>query len=273
MQKGKFTGAEGSSSALSHRRHVAGGATLVDRYRRRSRNRRRHMAQSRRAGAPRSRRPSAPRTSRCSLRRRKIPRAPPRAVVEGALLAGLPIQQISLERQAAGGDQISDIFQARTKKDRALQKAVDTAQAIDARRYFWRAIWSTNRRRWRRHVSWATQAQRACRGRGLSVEVWGKKKIAVDETGRAAWRSIAAARKSRGLFVIHYRPAGKARKKVALIGKGITFDSGGLSLKPSKSMETMKLDMAGGAAVIATMSCLPKLGPRYRGHRLRADDR
>jgi len=44
-----------------------------------------------------------------------------------------------------------------------------------------------------------------------------------------------------------------------LIGKGITFDSGGLSLKPAKSMETMKLDMAGGAAVIASMSCLPKL--------------
>jgi leucyl aminopeptidase len=60
---------------------------------------------------------------------------------------------------------------------------------------------------------------------------------------------------------IHYKPVGgKAKKKVALIGKGITFDSGGLSLKPSKSMETMKLDMAGGAAVIATMSCLPKLG-------------
>jgi leucyl aminopeptidase len=59
---------------------------------------------------------------------------------------------------------------------------------------------------------------------------------------------------------IHYKPTGRPRKKIALIGKGITFDSGGLSLKPSKSMETMKLDMAGGAAVIATMSCLPKLG-------------
>lgn len=58
---------------------------------------------------------------------------------------------------------------------------------------------------------------------------------------------------------IRYQPARRPKKKIALIGKGITFDSGGLSLKPSKSMETMKLDMAGGAAVIATMSCLPKL--------------
>jgi leucyl aminopeptidase len=60
---------------------------------------------------------------------------------------------------------------------------------------------------------------------------------------------------------MRYRPAGRARKKIALVGKGITFDSGGLSLKPSKSMETMKLDMAGGAAIIATMSRLPHLRP------------
>src|SRR5438445_13291301 len=54
-------------------------------------------------------------------------------------------------------------------------------------------------------------------------------------------------------IIIHYKPFGKAKRKVALVGKGITFDSGGLSLKPAKAMETMKTDMAGGAAVIATM--------------------
>jgi len=61
-------------------------------------------------------------------------------------------------------------------------------------------------------------------------------------------------------IIIRYKPA-KAKKKVALIGKGITFDSGGLSLKPARSMETMKLDMAGGAAVIGAMSRLPNLRP------------
>ncbi|MDP3685423.1 MAG: leucyl aminopeptidase [bacterium] len=47
--------------------------------------------------------------------------------------------------------------------------------------------------------------------------------------------------------------------KVALIGKGITFDSGGLSLKPADGMETMKIDMAGAAAVLGVFSALPKL--------------
>ncbi len=60
-------------------------------------------------------------------------------------------------------------------------------------------------------------------------------------------------------IVMHYRPRVRPRKRVVLIGKGITFDSGGLSLKPAKSMETMKLDMSGAVAVIAMMSRMPHL--------------
>lgn len=75
------------------------------------------------------------------------------------------------------------------------------------------------------------------------------------------------------LIHLSYTPSGKSgnsdkssktkpRKKVALVGKGITFDSGGLSLKPAKSMETMKMDMGGGAAVLATMRAIAALGER-----------
>lgn len=64
---------------------------------------------------------------------------------------------------------------------------------------------------------------------------------------------------------MHYKPSSssksKSPKKVVLVGKGVTFDSGGYSLKPPKYMETMKDDMAGGAAVIALMSLLPVLAP------------
>jgi leucyl aminopeptidase len=103
------------------------------------------------------------------------------------------------------------------------------------------------------------QARRHCRGRGLSVEVWGKKKIAA--MNLAGLLAVNRGSQEEPRFIkIHYRSSGKPRKKIALIGKGITFDSGGLSLKPAKSMETMKLDMSGGAAVIATMSRLPYLG-------------
>jgi leucyl aminopeptidase len=63
------------------------------------------------------------------------------------------------------------------------------------------------------------------------------------------------------LVEIIYKPAKKAKKVVALVGKGITFDSGGLSLKPAKSMETMKDDMSGAAAVLGVMSALAELKP------------
>lgn len=103
------------------------------------------------------------------------------------------------------------------------------------------------------------QAKQHCRGKGLSVEVWGKKKI--QEMNLAGLLAVNRGSTEEPRFIIiRYKPA-RARKKVALIGKGITFDSGGLSLKPPKSMETMKLDMAGGAAVIGTMSRLPYLRP------------
>jgi leucyl aminopeptidase len=63
------------------------------------------------------------------------------------------------------------------------------------------------------------------------------------------------------LIQLHYRPAGKAVGKVVLIGKGLTFDSGGLSIKTSEGMETMKCDMAGSAAVLGALSSLPGIAP------------
>jgi leucyl aminopeptidase len=78
------------------------------------------------------------------------------------------------------------------------------------------------------------------------------------------------------LLKLTYEPAGEEADEeteapvaadpetVALVGKGITFDSGGLSLKPAEAMEGMKMDMAGAAAVIATMCALPALGAAVR---------
>jgi leucyl aminopeptidase len=63
------------------------------------------------------------------------------------------------------------------------------------------------------------------------------------------------------LVELHYQPESKAKRVVALIGKGITFDSGGLSLKPAQSMETMKDDMSGAAAVLGVFSALSRLKP------------
>jgi leucyl aminopeptidase len=69
-------------------------------------------------------------------------------------------------------------------------------------------------------------------------------------------------------YLIHlvYKPAKKARRRIAVVGKGITFDSGGLSIKPSQAMEDMKIDMAGCAAMLGVMSVIAELGPDVEVH-------
>ena len=62
-------------------------------------------------------------------------------------------------------------------------------------------------------------------------------------------------------------PDGADGTHVVLVGKGITFDTGGLSLKPTDGMKLMKTDMAGGAVVIAVLGALAELGRAGPGHR------
>ena len=66
------------------------------------------------------------------------------------------------------------------------------------------------------------------------------------------------------LVELVYDPPGRQRGTVVLVGKGITFDSGGLSIKTADGMTAMKTDMSGAAAVVATMSALPALGVKTR---------
>jgi leucyl aminopeptidase len=104
----------------------------------------------------------------------------------------------------------------------------------------------------------ATRVGREC---GLSVEVWRGRKL--EKARLSGLLAVAKGSHEPPCFIVlKYRPRGRPRKRVVLVGKGLTFDSGGLSLKQPKSMETMKLDMAGGATVIGTMAALGRLRPR-----------
>ena len=67
-----------------------------------------------------------------------------------------------------------------------------------------------------------------------------------------------------------YKPAKKPKKKLCFIGKGVTFDSGGYSLKPSNAMEDMKIDMSGAAAVIAALDAIATLGSEHEVHAVAA---
>ena len=99
------------------------------------------------------------------------------------------------------------------------------------------------------------------RAAGLKVTVWDEKKAAAERMG--ALLGVAAGSEEPCRFVrLEYTPiAAKQRGTLAMVGKGITFDSGGLSLKTGEGMMTMKSDMSGAAAVLAAMSALPTFAP------------
>ena len=103
----------------------------------------------------------------------------------------------------------------------------------------------------------AQQAIEAVRKLPVGVEVWDEESLARDEFGGILAVGQGSANPPR-LIRMEYAPKG-AKRSIAIIGKGVTFDSGGLSLKPPKAMETMKCDMSGAAAVIAAVSAIAQL--------------
>lgn len=99
----------------------------------------------------------------------------------------------------------------------------------------------------------------AASGTGAEVEIWDEDRIAEEKLGGLMGVSAGAAEPPRLIRVTHH-PSGRARARIAFVGKGITFDSGGLSLKPPAGMMTMKGDMGGAAAVIAATIAAAELG-------------
>ncbi len=105
-------------------------------------------------------------------------------------------------------------------------------------------------------ADWATQSGEK---HGYSVRVLNKAQIEAE--GLLALLSVNRGSDHEPVFIImEYKPAGiENPKKVGLVGKGITFDTGGISIKPSASMHLMKSDMGGAAAVLGTLEVAAKL--------------
>ncbi|MDL1979961.1 MAG: leucyl aminopeptidase [Deltaproteobacteria bacterium] len=96
----------------------------------------------------------------------------------------------------------------------------------------------------------------------LKVKIFDEKELKRKKFG--AMLAVAAGSESKPrMIVLEYNPK-DAKKTVALVGKGVTFDSGGINLKPTGSLEEMKSDMSGAAAVAATLIALAKLKPKTK---------
>jgi leucyl aminopeptidase len=102
------------------------------------------------------------------------------------------------------------------------------------------------------------RAQEVAKEIGVKCTVYGRKEIERMKMGGLLAVNRGSAEEPR-FIVLEYTPKKKAKKHVALVGKGITFDSGGISIKPAEKMEEMKFDMCGAAAVVGTIYAAAKL--------------
>ena len=111
----------------------------------------------------------------------------------------------------------------------------------------------------------AAAAEEAAARAGLAAEVWDEARLAEEGCGGLLGVAAGSAQPPR-LVRLTFEPdgCGPRTPTVYLVGKGITFDSGGLSIKTAEGMSTMKLDMSGAAAVIGALSACPALGVEVR---------
>ena len=115
----------------------------------------------------------------------------------------------------------------------------------------------------------AEEAQKIALQHGLEAKVLGPRECR--ELGMGMFLAVAQGSDEEPRFIhLAYRPKTKAKKRICLVGKGVTFDSGGLSLKPSASMEDMKVDMSGAAAVLSAIGALAVLKAPYEVHAIAA---
>ncbi len=105
----------------------------------------------------------------------------------------------------------------------------------------------------------AKTAQRIARQNGLRCKVLDLREV--EKIGMGAFVAVAKGSQEPAKFItLEYKPKRQGGKTVVLVGKGITFDSGGISIKPSKDMDKMKGDMAGGAVVMGVIQAVSQLG-------------
>ena len=107
----------------------------------------------------------------------------------------------------------------------------------------------------------AEEAEKVAERTGLEIDVLDEARAR--QEGMGSFLSVAQGSNQPPKFIVlRYNGDPGSKELLALVGKGITFDTGGISIKPAERMEDMKYDMSGGAGVIAAMSALGKLKPK-----------
>src|SRR5438270_1473396 len=183
-----------------------------------------------------------------------------KAIVEGAFVGNFDPDTYKSDRK----DQKIDELTVVARGDKAgLQHALEQGRIVGESQNFTRQLVNEPSNRMTPSAM-AEHARKMCAEVGLKCEIYGADKIKELKMG-AFWSVAQGSDEPPALIIMRYEPAGAPDGPVlGLVGKGITFDTGGISIKPADGMEKMKYDMAGGAAMIGAMRAIALLKPKVK---------
>ncbi len=189
----------------------------------------------------------------------RIPEDPFSAIVEGGLLAGYRFDQYKTGEEG--------------NKDHDLQVKICDVQAFSSERTLQRAVGLVEGVKLARDLGnlpandlrpedLANKAKELAEKSNGVLDVKVLDETRLKELGMDLFLSVSKGSDAPAQLIIFEYRSPEAKKTVSFVGKGVTFDSGGISLKPSKGMEEMKFDMCGAAAVMGVMNNLVSLKPK-----------
>jgi leucyl aminopeptidase len=185
-----------------------------------------------------------------------------RSIMEGALVADFDPDTYRSDRKDYSMKELTVVAPAGSDQGK-LQQALTQGRAIGESQNFTRELVNEPSNKLTPTML-ADRAKKMCDSVGLKCELMGPDKIKEMKMG-AFWSVAQGSDEEPRLIVMRYEPQGAPQKPVlGLVGKGITFDTGGISIKPADGMEKMKYDMAGGAAMIGAMRAIAMLKPNVR---------
>ena len=183
-----------------------------------------------------------------------------RAIVEGAFVGNFDPDYYKSDRKDQKIDAVTIIVPGDPK---ALEGAMHAGRIVAESQNFARDLINEPSNRMTPTMM-AERAKKMASEVGLKCEIHGADKIRQLKMG-AFWGVAQGSDEPPALIVLRYEPQGAAKGvHLGLVGKGVTFDTGGISIKPADGMEKMKYDMAGAATMIGTMRAIALLKPKVK---------
>ncbi len=204
---------------------------------------------------------------RCSILAPELPSGGAdvvRSIVEGVFVADFDPDTYKSDRKDLRMDEVT-VVAAEAASDE-LRRAAEEGRIIGESQNFTRELVNEPGNRLTPTMM-AERARKMVEQLGvpeLTIETYGADKLHELKMG-AFWSVSQGSDEPPALIVARYEPKGAPEKPlIGLVGKGITFDTGGISIKPADSMEKMKYDMAGGAAMLGAIRAIALLKPKVR---------